>query len=133
MKTKIHKELRDMSRAEYEARLRKVQQRIKITFEGAQDRAAVLPSLIGGTYLRGEVASGLTKHQVAYRQALARKLYGLPKGMGFAKQWRNGTSQIPFIREMQQDMLISVSAMLARELPKRRLHPTGEVNEDETA
>ena len=117
----------NFTRKEWATRLRKLRNRITVTFESVQDRDAIAPTIMGQTYRVAQAESRLSGGQVAYRQQLARKAFNMPKGVGFAKQWRDGTGQ--FVQEVRGELLPSIRAMLLRELPKKRLHPTLEVAE----
>ena len=119
--------MKNQSKKQWADKLRKLRNRITVIFESLQDLDAIAPTVIGQTYRVAEKASNLTQGQVAYRQQLARKLYGMPKGVGFAKQWRDGTSE--FAKFAQPELLPAVRAMLLKELPRKRLHPTPEVAE----
>lgn len=96
-------------------------QRLKITFLDAADVDTVATAMIGGSYNLAARECKRTKGEVAYRLKVARGIKGLPHGVGFAKQWRDGASD--FARELRRQLLTGMRSHLMRELSHARAKP----------
>ena len=107
-------------------KLQKLQHRLKITFEAGADTDAVLAAMIGQGYRVAEDISGLSTGAVAYRMKLARGIFGMPKGVGFAQQYRRGGGLASEIREQ---IFPAIRATVMTKLVKARRHPRAEVAE----
>lgn len=101
--------------------------KIIITFQRDADATAVCIPMFGGTYNNAAGAARATRGQIAYRTKLARQYYGLQKGVGFAKLWRDGTS--PLWQQTVRKLMPSVRAKVMRDLSVWRARPTAEVKE----
>ena len=102
-------------------KLQKLQHRLKVTFEDEADTDAVLAAMIGQGYRVSERLSGLSTGAVSYRMKLARGIYGLPKGVGFAQEYRQGGGMAEEIREQ---ILPAIRGTVMAKLAKARRHPT---------
>jgi hypothetical protein len=103
-------------------KLQKLQHRLKVTFEQVQDCDAVGVAMIGQGYGVSMEESGLTHGRVAYRMKLAREAYKMPKGVGFAQQYRQGKTALAV--QVRQEVLPAIRATLMEVLPAWRKHPT---------
>ena len=101
-------------------KLQKLQHRLKVTFEDEADTDAVLAAMIGQGYRVSERLSGLSTGAVSYRMKLARGIYGLPKGVGFAQEYRQGGGMA---EEIRKQIFPAIRATIMSKLVKERRHP----------
>lgn len=106
----------------------KIQHRLKVTFEGdipAVD--AVCTAMIGQGYLPAMADNNLSYGEVAYRMALARKAYKLPKYTGFARLYHKGQTELA--KQIREDIIPAIRGMVMAKLVAFRKHPTPKIVE----
>lgn len=108
-------------------KLQKLQHRLKVTFERDSDTDAVLVAMVGQGYAVSSKESGLSDGQVAYRMKLAREIYKMPKGVGFAQEYRQGRSQLA--QQIRAEVMPAIRGMVMARLVKARRHPTPKIVE----
>jgi len=100
--------------------IQKIQHQLLVTFEADADVDQVGVAMIGQGYVVSMQAGNASFGQVAYRMKLAREIFGMPKGVGFARQYHRGESELA--KEIREKMLPVVRAMIMDKLVKGRRH-----------
>jgi len=109
-------------------KLQKIQHRLKVTFDGdigAVD--AVCCAMIGQGYGQSMLESGLSYGEVAYRMAIARKAYKLPKRIGFARLYHQGKGKMA--EQIRKEVIPAIRATVMERLVAFRRHPTPKIVE----
>jgi hypothetical protein len=99
----------------------KIQHRLRVTFEQDTDVDAISCAMIGQGYIVSQEVGHLSPGQVAYRMRIARDVFGLPSGVGFARQYRRGEG---IAKDIREQMLPAIRASIAERLIAARKHPT---------
>lgn len=100
--------------------IQKIQHQLLVTFEAEADVDQVGVAMLGQGYNVSMQEGNASFGQVAYRMKLAREIFKMPKGVGFARQYHRGESEMS--QEIRQKMLPIVRAMIMDKLVKGRRH-----------
>lgn len=100
--------------------IQKIQHQLLVTFEAESDVDQVGVAMIGQGYKVSMEQGNASFGQVAYRMKLARDIFKMPRGVGFARQYHRGESELA--QEIREKMLPVVRAMIMDKLIKGRRH-----------